>query len=176
MWKSIKGYEGSHEVNELGEVRSLDRIVTSVRNGKKIANRRKGKLLKLSECSNGYLLVKLSRTSKNFLVHRLVAEAFIPNEENKPQVNHIDGVKNNNHYTNLEWVTCSENHKHSYSKLNRKEHKLTKNVILRKDGVEHRFVGCNDAAEFLSVVAGSISSAVLKNHKCKGYEVYYETR
>ncbi len=64
--------------------------------------------------STGYYSVVLYRPKKSYLVHRLVALHFIPNPENKPQVNHKDGDKSNNHYINLEWVTNSENQKHSY--------------------------------------------------------------
>lgn len=63
----------------------------------------------------GYIQVNLS--GKMYLLHRLVAEAFIPNPNNKPFINHKDGVKNNNHADNLEWVTQSENMRHSYDVL-----------------------------------------------------------
>ena len=70
---------------------------------------------RLEETDKGYLRVDLydeGRFRKHFKVHRLVAQAFIPNPENKPQVNHMDGNKKNNSYTNLEWVTDAENKEH----------------------------------------------------------------
>lgn len=176
MWKPIVEKEG-YEVSDKGEIRSIDRVIKHVRNGVEFDRKLKGKTRKLCETSNGYLFVVFEYKGKSYLVHRLVANAFIPNPNNLPQVNHKDGNKKNNNVENLEWVTCSENHRHSYSKLNRKEHKLTKNVVIKADdGTEHRFVGCNAAAKFLGVVAGSIGSAAIKGHKCKGYKVFYETR
>lgn len=80
-----------------------------------------GKVLKPSKNNSGYLKVCLyfggGKTYKE--VHRLVAESFIPNPEYKRTVNHIDGNKNNNNVSNLEWATYSENIKHSYDKLGR---------------------------------------------------------
>ncbi len=108
IWKDIEGYEGKYQVSNLGGVRSLDR---------KIGNYfRKGKVLKPRACRNGYLLVNLYnkysiREAK--LVHRLVANAFILNQKNKLEVNHIDGNKHNNTIENLEWCTSSENKKHA---------------------------------------------------------------
>ena len=64
--------------------------------------------------SKGYLRVMIN--GKNLLVHRLVAQKYVPNPENKPQVNHIDGNKLNNNYTNLEWVTNQENRNHAIEK------------------------------------------------------------
>lgn len=71
------------------------------------------KELKCRVNGHGYLDIKLQ--GKTYKVHRLVAEFYVPNTENKPQVNHIDGNKLNNHYSNLEWVTNSENQRHAYA-------------------------------------------------------------
>jgi DNA-binding transcriptional regulator YiaG len=102
MWVSVKGFEGLYEVNRFGEVRGLKR----------------GSLLKPTKKSNGYLSYKLSKNSKytHKYAHRIVAEAFLENPDNKPTVNHKDGCKENNWVHNLEWSTYSENHEHAYEK------------------------------------------------------------
>lgn len=72
--------------------------------------------MKLHKDKNGYININLylEKKPKRHLIHRIVAVAFIPNPENKPQVNHKDGNKENNNINNLEWNTCSENTQHSY--------------------------------------------------------------
>ena len=74
------------------------------------------KLIKSHNDGNGYLIVKLreNNKSKNYKVHRIVAKVYLDNYKNLPQVNHIDGNKLNNHWTNLEWVSGSDNMKHAY--------------------------------------------------------------
>ena len=108
-WKDIKGYENLYQVSNLGRVRSLDRITVSGRgNGDRLI---KGRIL-VGGVANKYhfvCLTQLDGTKKNFYRHRLVAEAFIPNPDNKPCVDHIDGNPNNNVLDNLRWVTASEN-------------------------------------------------------------------
>ena len=114
-WKNIKGYEGLYQVSNFGRVKSLNYH----RTGKEVLMK-PGRFVMKS--GNAYYGVKLYKDSKMNvkLVHRLVAEAFIPNPENKPEVNHIDGNPSNNRVDNLEWVTRSENIKHSYRVLGRK--------------------------------------------------------
>lgn len=116
IWKDIKGYEGIYQVSSEGRVRSLDRVEDRGRNIK-------GKILKPSINPYGYCVVGLFKngTQKKNMVHRLVAEAFIPNPDNKPEIDHINTIKIDNtvflnedgsvNYdkTNLRWVTKKEN-------------------------------------------------------------------
>lgn len=113
IWKTVKGHEG-YEISNYGRLRAKKRQVT-YKDGRVATFSER--ILKPMLTKKGYYKYHLSsnqkkgyRTSK--LAHRLVAEHFIPNPDNKPQVNHIDGKKTNNYYKNLEWVTNEENHQH----------------------------------------------------------------
>jgi NUMOD4 motif/HNH endonuclease len=107
-WRAVVGFEGFYEVSDHGRVRSLPRNGT----------RRLGTLLTpfLSGRPRAYFSVLLAVYGTNRVkrISRLVAEAFIPNPENRPEVNHKDAVKTNNHVSNLEWATKSENIQHAY--------------------------------------------------------------
>lgn len=126
VWKTIPGFEGRYEVSDKGRIRSYS-------NGR-WGNQHKSRILKLKVNTSGYLCVNLyggvECTCK--MVHRLVAEAFIPNPENKPQVNHINGNKRNNKVENLEWVTASENQYHAVrTGLHKPSQKQKEAVIAR---------------------------------------------
>lgn len=114
VWRDIKGYEGYYQVSNLGHVRSLDRIVSNPTNGGYLI---RGKLKKLGQDSDGYLETILSRAGINTYprIHRLAANAFIPNPDNLPEVNHIDGDKSNNSVDNLEWASRLSNEVHARS-------------------------------------------------------------
>lgn len=112
IWKDIKGYEGLYQISSSGNVKSLDRYIIN-KNGDKQFFPEK---YLTQGFNNGYLKVTLSKNNKQktFRVHILVAKAFIPNPENKSEINHIDGNKSNNRIDNLEWNTRSENELHAY--------------------------------------------------------------
>lgn len=114
-WAPIENYENMYEVSDDGKVRSLDRIITKTfDDGSEKTYPIKGRTLK-HFFSRKYPCVKLCKqnTEKTISVHRLVAAAFVPNPDNKPEVNHIDGCTTNNSAENLEWVTRQENMKHA---------------------------------------------------------------
>ena len=104
IWKDIEDYEWLYQVSNLGNIKS----------------KKRNKLLKPYTTSNDYLVVKLSHNNKqiNYFVHRLVAKAFIPNPENKPQVNHKDENIQNNNANNLQW--CTHSYNQNYGKRNKR--------------------------------------------------------
>lgn len=112
IWKDIKGYEGLYKVSNKGRVKSLRRKVLN-RGCWRIIG---GNILRSRPTRQGYLLIALYKNSlrNDFVIHRLVAEAFIPNKKNKKEVNHINNIKYDNNVLNLEWVTPSENVQHSF--------------------------------------------------------------
>ena len=113
-WKSVKGYEGYYEVSNLGQVRSVDRLLPHNRVESRL---QPGKLLKGEVTYQGYKRVRLSKFSKTkkFNVHRLVAEAFIGDYPSGKVINHIDEDKANNKVENLEYITQKENINHGSS-------------------------------------------------------------
>ena len=118
-----------YQVSNYGNVKSLARQ----RRNSKGLYMQKEKLLSLTNTSTGYKKVELVKNGKkkSYKVHRLVAMAFIDNPENKPEVNHIDGNKINNHVDNLEWVTSSENSIHAYKTgLSSQKKKLNEDIIV----------------------------------------------
>lgn len=133
VWKDIKGYEGLYQVSSLGRIKSLKRKVkyqNSVRNVKE-------KIKKDFISANGYKRIELSQNgvNKKYNIHKLVAETFIPKNNNYYdrylEVNHINGIKTDNRVENLEWCTRSENLLHAYkNKLARNTEKQRNTVRL----------------------------------------------
>lgn len=116
-WKDIKEYEGRYQISNYGKVKSLAREVPRTYRPYSVEER----LLVITIDNNGRQVVGLTTNGKtmNKYVHRLVAQAFIPNPLNKPEVNHLDFDKLNNNIQNLEWVTEKENIQHSYDMRNK---------------------------------------------------------
>ena len=114
-WHPIQGWNGLYEVSNLGRIKSLQRQIAA--GPRKYVSRER--IMKQRSDKDGYQLVDLHNQGNvvTFKVHRLVAEAFIENPQEKPQVNHKDGNRANNLLQNLEWVTDSENKYHRYSEL-----------------------------------------------------------
>jgi hypothetical protein len=124
-WRDIKGYEGLYQVSNHGRVKSLDRYINAKLGSVMF---RKGAIMTLQVSHKGYNTIILHKKCKGsqFQVHRLVAMVFIPNPLNKPQVNHKDCNKKNNHAGNLEWATQNENMSHAvangvYANFNEKQ-------------------------------------------------------
>lgn len=114
LWEDIEGYKGSYQVSNMGRVRSLDRIV----NNKSSSYIRKGNIKSPKNSGSGYFQVGLCKNGivKSFLIHRLVAKAFIKNPYSKGTVNHLNCNTRDNRSSNLEWATLSENIKYAFKK------------------------------------------------------------
>ena len=156
IWKDIKGYEGLYQVSSLGNVKSFHRD-----NEKLLSQRMQVK---------GYLTVILRKNGeqKNKLVHRLVAEAFISNPLNKPQINHKDGNKKNNFVENLEWNTCAENIHHAMKMGLSKD---------RNRAVYQYSIDGNLINEYRSIKEAEIKTGVNHSHisKCCLFKKGYKT-
>lgn len=180
IWKDIPGFNGKYRISNFGNVMSVNYLNTGV-----------NQLLAAKKHHTGYLVVVLSlgsRTSKKTCtVHSLVAKNFIPNPDNKPCVNHIDGNKENNRVDNLEWVTYKENTRHAIETGLRDPHKNnhphgentvnSRSVVqYTKDGKYVRTWGCiSDAARFINAKPASIvNNAKGRTKSVKGYIWRYD--
>lgn len=151
IWLPVKGLEGRLEVSSLGRIRSVERAVAFGSNKRTVHQT----IYKVRKDRDGYVIAHLA--GKNIKIHRAVAEAFIPNPDNKPQVNHIDGDKDNNRVENLEWVTQDENMHHA------SRSGLAKHVtVIRDDGREYHTV---EEAAKANGVSISCISAVINGHQ-----------
>ena len=164
IYKDIRGYEGYYQVSNFGNVRSLDREVIGS-DGQYHFHR--GKLLKLSDNGSGYLVAQLCKDAvvRGYLVHRLVASEFIPNEENLPVVNHKDRDTKNNKIDNLEWCTQSYNIIHGLALHPRFTDRTNLMKAISKEvycpETDTTYTSITEASRLLKVSSDYIHSAML---------------
>lgn len=178
IWKPILNYELLYEISNFCRVRSLDKRVKS-KHGYAI---KKGKILKQSIrlCYYSFLLIK-DHKYKTLYVHRCIAQSFIKNPDNKPQVNHKNGIKTDNRIENLEWVTCSENSLHAYASglsrvnktmLNRKGARFPNIKIINQLDHNGNFInshyGSHEAFRNTGINYRNINSVCLNKRKTAG--------
>lgn len=158
IWVDIKGYEGLYKISNLGRVKSLNRKYKNqygeFGNKKEFIKTQKISCFNKEEKQKkGYYVVNLAKDDRGkwIRVHRLVAEAFIPNPENKKEVNHKDGNKLNNKADNLEWVSHQENCLHAWR------------TGLRKDNEEERIRKIKEKNIFLKKITKNMILDIFKN-------------
>ena len=162
-WKDVPNYVGIYEVSNKGRVRTKEGKTThTVFHGTRVW---KSRVLKEKNPAGRDVRVDLwkNKKPKSYLVHRLVGEAFIPNEENKPCINHKDGNPRNNNVNNLEWVTYEENQNHAFDNdLVGTNIKVTLRCNLTKRLINFRSM--SKASEFLGRNVGYISGQLAKGN------------
>ena len=181
--KPVVGYEGYYEVDQFGRVFSVERVISVNDNGRKYEKRVSGRQMKQCLKNNGYKSVSLTKdgVTKAFYVHRLVAEAFIPNPDNLPMVNHKDEDKTNNFLENLEWCTAQYNNtygtarKRRADKIRGRESEKRIAVIQRSVDGEfmNRYSSVKDAATSVNGTTGAIS-AVCNGRRKTAYGYIWE--
>lgn len=177
IWRPVKGYEGVYEVSNLGRVKGVERFCRGRHDGLKPVHE---KILTTDVSNCGYLRVRLYLygKSKRLYVHRIVAEAFIPNPDGLPQVNHKDENKKNNSVNNLEWCTASYNMNYG-SCIERLLVNQPHRMEIYQYTIDGRFVAhyrsTNEAGRMTGIRPTEIRDCVKgRQGSAHGYKWYYE--
>ena len=168
-WKDIKGFEGLYAISNYGRVKSLKRICRANTCGLRTIEE---KILSPCVASSGYCIVVLSKNGahKSCSIHRLVAEAFIENPENKKEVNHKDECKTNNIFTNLEWCdrAYNANYGTSVKRCSAKKFKKVAQIDINSGVVIRVFPSAKLAEEMTGISRKNISMVCLNKRKIAG--------
>lgn len=171
IWEPISGYEGLYEVSNLGNVRSVDRVVISSR---QVNRRLKGKLLSPSINNRGYQYVNLVKggRSKSVTIHKLVALAFIPNPKDKPCIDHINAIRTDNRSENLRWCSHRENQNFPIATSKRKVTRV--NMYTKKGEFVKQFKSITDAEREIGVSHSNIcASCAGRRNEAGGFKWEY---
>lgn len=182
IWKDVRGFEKYYQVSNLGRIKRKERVDTYVRKdtGKQCSRVFSEKIMKLAKSKDGYEQIEFRIKDKHQYcnVHRVVAEAFLPNPNHHPQINHIDGIRDNNSVTNLEWCTASENVQDSIHRSGRDNLIF---VIREKQGVKVKCIetqitypSLSIPAEILKTNSGAISDAISRRTCIKGWTFIFQ--
>ena len=163
IWRDIEGYKGKYQVSNTGKVKSLERMKWNGKGYQKIPE----KILEGVDDGHGYLHVNLCKDGKetSCKVHRLIAQAFLPNPNNLPEVNHKDEDKTNNKVENLEWCTSQYNVEYSKAKA--------VIVINKVSGLIVEFSSAHEAERQTGISNGSISNCCNGKRKSAGGHIWF---
>lgn len=178
IWKNVPGFDGMVQASNLGRIKSF-------------YSYEYGRILKQTYDNNGRGYCRIRINHHRYYPYRLVAQTFIPNPENKPEVNHKDGNKSNNRVDNLEWATRSENQKHAY-KLGLQKPSEKQKQAVSKWNKENRtkkiyqcdtennlikiYNSCKECSQFFNTSEATISRHCTQHKLYKGYRLSYERR
>lgn len=176
IWLPVIGYEGKYEISNTGIVKGIERVVITSNGRRRLIHER---LLNIHEYggkgSDGYRYVVLSNPGLMPLLHRFVAQHFIPNPENKPEVNHKNGKKGCCESWNLEWVTSKENARHKMDTGLQKPTSISK---LKEMSIQGKHITCIETGKsFISIVeavrtmhlTGDVYERIRNNKPVNGY-------
>ena len=165
-WKDIPGYEGLYQASTEGRIRSLPKPSRIRRGNKIVPFTYPGKIISVSQTKKGYLMTALFKEGKlkSYTIHRLIANTFIPNPENLPQINHKNEIKNDNRVCNLEWCTNLYNRNYGTNKDNFKK----KVIRVSESGEEVVYNSVTEGAKANGMNKTSVSACCRGKRKQAG--------